>query len=93
MEGPVNISDSKQWWWLSYADEEFKGAVIVNGDTFMIASLNASLQGINPGGECAGFEIPDEVLDKFPPEFRNRLLDKDTCLNSLGGRRLGDLEG
>jgi hypothetical protein len=69
------------WWWLSFVDADspdedyFQGVVIIQGKNVVEACLNASLLGINPGGEVKALKIPkDEPLP--PEEFRMRLLNK-----------------
>lgn len=63
-----------QWWYLSYADEEFRGGIIVEAPGFASAVMTARLLGISPGGSVRGLPIPP---DEIPLEsYRNRLLTK-----------------
>ena len=67
-------------WWLSFADPDlpagtqFLGVCIVEADGPVSAVAQASLLGINPGGEV-GIAGP-APLDVWGPEYRNRLLDR-----------------
>lgn len=65
------------WYWLSYAQEKFNGVLIVKGDSFLDAAIEAHRLGLSPGGQVAGIPIPLDKLDNFPAEFRNRLLTKE----------------
>jgi hypothetical protein len=80
------------WWWLSFADPElpagrqFLGVVIVRGDSIISAVKEAWRLKINPGGQAAGVSLPDDVVP--PPEFREKLLDRETATGPLGRKRL-----
>lgn len=65
----------KVWLYCSFADEEeFKGGIIVKAHGVIDASLMTHRLGINPGGQMAVRDIPDEsVPDK---KWQNRLLSK-----------------
>lgn len=68
-------SQPLQWFYLSFADEEFRGAAIMQAHGFMSAVARLTMLGQNPGGECVGAPLPDTEL---PAEnFRNRLLTKE----------------
>ena len=71
------MTQATRWWYLSFADEEFKGAVFVRATGMLDAVREAHVLGINPGGEVIGIEIEDETIAMLPaPEFRERLLTK-----------------
>jgi hypothetical protein len=68
------LSQPERWQYLSFADSEFRGAVVVkaHGITDALLKVNALKQ--NPGGEVLCVEIPG---DKIPdPKFCDRLLTK-----------------
>ena len=70
-------------WWLSFADgslpegSQFLGAVIVRAKTFLEAVKVAHILEINPGGECVGKQIPEDVV--VAEEWIERLLDRSEC--------------
>jgi hypothetical protein len=80
------------WYWCSFADEEFLGAVIVEGkpepdlDPGDLCKKCWRL-GINPGGEVAIFEIDDEIAERIPKPYLNTLLTLSQCqgLDALMG--------
>jgi hypothetical protein len=46
------------WFYLSFADDSgFLGGVILQADDFLSAVMEASVRGINPGGEVLGCEL------------------------------------
>lgn len=65
--------------WLSFADPkrpegtQFLGVVIVESPVFIMAVTKTHALGVNPGGECQGFELLDY---RVPPEMMDRLLNK-----------------
>jgi hypothetical protein len=79
-----NVRSSTPWFWLSFSDGGFLGANIVQGEDMAAAAARSHLLGINPGGQVVGMPIDD--VDKFPAEFRNRLLSKDEVMTKLKGR-------
>lgn len=52
------------WWWLSFAENGFRGAVIVRASGLLDAVSQTHRRGINPGGEVLGVE---DVLAATPP--------------------------
>lgn len=87
------------WFYSSYADEQFLGATVIESENYMTVTLKAHHLKINPGGEVLTTEIPDEMIYKFPPEYRNRLLSKadllslDNCIRvDSAGNALEELE-
>lgn len=59
------------WWYLSFADEEFLGAVFVRAFGMTDAIRQAHLKGINPGGSVRAFVAPD-AFD--PPAWARTVL-------------------
>lgn len=71
--------DNLRWVLLSFADDTFLGAAVVEalGITHAIAQTKAG--NYNPGGSVLLLELPQ---DKLPPEeFRNRLLSRAEVLS------------
>jgi hypothetical protein len=64
------------WWWLSYAGEQFLGAVLVEARSPPEAMLVSKLLGCDPGGEVLGCEVPGHVGPP-PAGYANRLLSKE----------------
>lgn len=54
---------------------QFLGAIMTYAPDFMSAIMKTHALGINPGGEVAGCEVPDDL--GVPEEFIDRLLSKD----------------
>lgn len=64
-------------WWLSFADDDCcRGVVIVRADSFLLAVKEVHTLGISPGGQVAGFLVPD-VCDELMEEHSDRLLTKE----------------
>jgi hypothetical protein len=78
------------WWWLSFSDERFLGAAIVEASNFPEAVLRTHALGINPGGEvlALGPFSEDEVRPLVGPGCCNRLLSKREIMEELGGMEL-----
>jgi hypothetical protein len=73
------------WWYLSFADRKFKGAVVVQARGIMSAVEEANRLGINPGGEVKGMRLsPSVPLPEDMEKLTNRLLSK-TDLEKFGG--------
>jgi hypothetical protein len=72
------MNEPKKWIYLSFADENFNGAVVIKAHGIGTAVREAHRLGINPGGQVLGVEIPDERLPS--EQFRNRLLSKEDIL-------------
>jgi hypothetical protein len=71
------MTQATRWWYLSFADEEFRGAVFVRATGMLDAVREAHALRANPGGEVIGIEIEDETTARLPAlEFRERLLTK-----------------
>lgn len=79
------------WWYLSFADEVFRGACVVQADDLIPAVQLSHRLGCNPGGQVMGVPIPEGFLPG--PEYRNRLLAKaDVMAFWPDSERLGDIE-
>ena len=48
--------------------------MIVSVVNFLNALSTANLLKINPHGEVVGYELPQEILEKIGPQYRNCLL-------------------
>lgn len=66
------------WFWMSFADpkrpkgQQFLGVAIVEADEFLHAVSISHRLGINPGGEIAGYVLPQPP----PAGMQHRLLTK-----------------
>ena len=79
----------QKWWWLSFADETgFLGAVVTRAHGITTAIMKTHSLGINPGGEVAGFELADEMMDtpegRKHTQFADQLLSKKDIDEKLG---------
>ena len=79
------LSEPLRWFYLSFADEQFRGAVIVEAQGFTHAIKLAHKLGINPGGQVMSHEIPAGA--KIPEEAKNRLLSKSDLERLFGETR------
>ena len=88
------------WFYLSFADgskpkgQQWLGACIVKANTAQLATLEAHLLGINPGGSVA-ISVPERLPSM---EWRNRLITTHDELREMGesitgDRRLLDVDG
>ncbi len=79
----------RKWYYLSFADKKFLGAVYLQSTDSQHAILAARALGINPGGEvlCIGPIKDDEIDLHVPPTNRYRLLSAAEIEDSV---RLGD---
>jgi len=82
------------WYYLSFCDterpkgEQFLGGCYVPGSDLEAAITNSWEMKINPGGEVAVIgPIPEEIVDRLPPERRCKLLTKE----EIGGIEVGEL--
>ena len=70
-------------WWLSYADPnlpegtQFLGVVIAATSIFEMATVEASVRGLNPGGECMGAPFTHALAAKLTPDDVWVLLTKE----------------
>lgn len=77
---PPRPEPSDGWVWCSFTDpslpegERFLGAVVTTAAKW---AMGLSLFDLNPGGEMVMVPIPAEHLDKVPPEFRDRILNRE----------------
>jgi len=72
-------AEPEDWWYLSFADDTFREAVIVRAKGLLHAVTAANMLGINPGGEVVG--APMTGFTELPAEeFRNRLLTREDVL-------------
>jgi len=66
-----------RWMYLSFADEKFNGAVIIEANGLAHAITHCHSLGINPGGEVMGVDMPDEIIAQVPENMRTKLLSKE----------------
>ena len=76
------LAQPEQWHYLSFADEVFRGAVVIKAHGVVDALGRLNQLGQNPGGEILCVAIPD---DKVPEErFCNRLLTRAEVVEAWG---------
>jgi hypothetical protein len=64
------------WFYISFADETFKGCVIIKAHGITDALMKTHALNINPGGQVLAVPIPDTLT--LPDESdRNRLLNRE----------------
>jgi hypothetical protein len=72
-------------YWLSFCDpgrpkgEQFLGACLVEGQSFLDAVRAAHRQRLNPGGEVKGLEVTPASAARVAPAWRGRLLTRQEC--------------
>lgn len=72
-----------RWFYLSFVNENgFAGAAIVEAKGMAHAIEKAHALGINPGGEVAGCEVPQDAL--IPEQAKNRLLSLNELKDIFG---------
>jgi hypothetical protein len=80
--------------YISFAtDEGFFGATVVAGEDEIDAIATATILRLNPGGEAAVLEVPDDLTREDRVEmlsYRNRLVSKEELVRH-GAKRLTDL--
>lgn len=75
-------------WWLSFADESgCLGVCIVEAPGFIDAVVKAHHLKINPGGEVAGFEVPNDAYEA-QPKFRDRLIPLAELEEEFGAKSI-----
>jgi len=67
-------SGEEAWWYLSFADSVFHGAIVVRAFGPITARIRVGDLGLAPKGEMLAMRIEEGLLP--PIEFRDRLLDK-----------------
>lgn len=65
------------WWYLSFADQVFHGAVIIAAHGLTDAVRTCHALNINPGGQVLGAPLPPEILAQVPQADRERLLTRE----------------
>jgi hypothetical protein len=88
----IEVTEEKNYWWLSFADlnkpegEQFLGATILRGNSLVEVTKEAWRREINPGGEIKGSMISPkdflEIIEKYPEidEYRGRLVGKEELI-------------
>lgn len=79
-------------WYISFAASDgFRGATVVEANDEKGAFSEATMRGLNPGGEAKILRIPDANYDTTDTRrMLNRLAGKLEMMAN-GGQRLGDL--
>lgn len=79
-------NEPKRLFYMSFADsdgdEGFLGGIIMETHGITLAMIETHALGINPGGEMASWELPEDMQPG--PEYRNRLLTRDEIESALG---------
>jgi len=86
------LAQPEKFWWLSFADDGFKGAVIIKAHGISDALMKCNMLMINPGGEVYAIQIPDDKEENFKLEDTNRLLSKEEIKKKWGVMKLGEME-
>jgi hypothetical protein len=75
----MTSSTVADWFYLSFAEEEFLGGLYIEAESSVDALFRATTGGLNPGGEAAVVgPIPAELVDENVPEdHRGRLLTRE----------------
>lgn len=68
------LAEPESWWYLSFADEVFRGVVIIMAHGITDAVMRCSAAQINPGGQIMAVPLSKEVLAQVPEAYRMRLL-------------------
>lgn len=66
--------------WLSFACEDtgkFNGVVITEADEIIAGVRKTHALGVNPGGQVAGYRIPEWAIPHIPPFTLDLLLSKE----------------
>jgi hypothetical protein len=85
------LKQPKALFYMSFADNGFLGAVVVEAHGPVTAMRKSHRLGINPGGQVLTIQVPDHVT--VPKEAMNRLLTKEQVNQYLGlGETLGEFE-
>jgi hypothetical protein len=74
------LQNPEVWHYVSFADEQFRGVVVIQAHGIGDAISKCHRLNINPGGEVIAIPIPDEILAQVPEADRNRLLSKADVL-------------
>ncbi|MBY0561545.1 hypothetical protein [Hyphomicrobium sp.] len=77
--------------YLSFADETFLGATVVQGHDLVDAVRNAWDLGLNPGGQVLGGEVPEEMLTQPDIAICIGRLATAEELHALGAQSLKDM--
>jgi hypothetical protein len=80
------------YWYISFAtDDGFRGATVVAGSNPKSALANATLRGLNPGGEAAILEVlPEMEAESDMQAMINRLVGRNEMVER-GAKRARDL--
>ena len=70
------LSNPEQWFYMSFADEQFRGVVIMKGHGVADCLSRCHRMQINPGGEVMCVPMTGEMVSQVPEADRLRLLTK-----------------
>src|SRR5437879_4372876 len=70
------LAEPERWHYVSFADEVFRGIVVIKAHGITDAIRLCHALNINPGGQVMCVPLPDEVLAQVPEADRMRLLTK-----------------
>jgi hypothetical protein len=79
------LETPERYMWFSFADNGFKGAVIVKAHGVSDGLMKINLLGINPGGQVMAVDIPEETSSLVTPDMTNRLLSREDIDKYAGG--------
>jgi hypothetical protein len=71
------MKQPEQWHCISFADEVFRGVVIIKAHGLTDAIVRCHVLQINPGGQVIAMPISDEIIALVPEADRNRLLSRE----------------
>jgi hypothetical protein len=79
--------------WLSFADEGgFRGVIIIKAHGIADALTKCNVLGINPGGQVAGHEIPDEYALNIKADEMNKCLTKEYITKRFNAKSQKEIE-
>lgn len=70
------LAEPEQWHYVSFADEVFRGVVVIKAHGITDAVRLCHALNINPGGQVMCVPMPDEILAQVPETDRTRLLTR-----------------
>ena len=76
------LAQPERWFYLSFADGEFRGAVVVKAKGVVHALRRVNELGQNPGGEVLCVGLPKDEIPE--PRFCDRLLTKPEITEMWG---------
>jgi len=74
------LEEPESWHYVSFADEVFRGVVLIKAHGITDAVSKCHRLNINPGGQVMCVPMPDDVIEQVNDKYRNRLLTKADVL-------------